>query len=336
MLNHRAALLLTQLLCIVFPAYADQGKPATPLETLTITGEKCQIGKECARNPSTPHTGVDFKAIAGTPVYAICDGKVKLDASNREDINSRFLIIEHSNCGGISKLYGYYGHIDSIIGGVGSQVRRGQQIATVKNWPGNTHLHFGVSPKFFSYGWGYQSGDPIQNGWLDPLKFLNQAHSLDVTKQPTITNNAVAQQKPTSNQKQSDGKGAYEWRAEVDRKQLDPQQVCESWVRKDFSRDRTILYVRHVTRRNETASRIEHLCQFQYRLKPPGSFIHGFSLGDYTKPRTEMLLGLDNALFSTCSRAYGLGYALKQGKLGTQDELKVYCEKTVGWRRVYK
>ena len=335
-IEYRVFLVVIHLLCIVLPAYADPAKPASPLDTLTITGEKCRIGKECARGPSTPHTGVDYKATAGTPVYAICDGKVKLDASKRADINDRFLIIEHSNCGSNTKLYGYYGHIDSVIGGVGSEVSRGQQIATVRKWPGNTHLHFGVSPRFFSSGWGYQKGDPIQNGWLDPQAFLRQTSNLPLSNQSPVASSTSGPANPKHQPVQRDKKGIFRWHAITDRKQLNPQEICETWIRSTYSRDRTILDVRHVIKRDQINARMLHSCSFQYRLKPPGSFIHGFSLSDYLKPRKQEETTLFNAMAHTCYKRFGFGFRMRLGKFGSSDETKVFCEKNLGWTKVYK
>ena len=332
-------LFLASLLYLLIPAKAESdGTPAKPLDSLTITSKQCRLGGACASTkPETHfHTGVDYKAAAGAPVYAICDGKVREDTSQRKDVWNRFIVIEHTNCGDNPKLYSYYGHIDSVIGGIGSKVERGQKIATVKHWPGNTHLHFGISPIFFSGGWGYQKGDPIQNGWLDPIAFLSQAFNSGQSKQPLTTKSASALQGQDSQPKSTGNKGSFKWRANIDRKELYPQEICDAWIRRAYARDRIMLNVRHIIKRDPVNARVIHSCQMHYRLKPPSSLIQGLSLNDYTRPRTQEETSLYNAMSQACSQRYGLGYGINLGRYGTHEETKVYCAKRTGWVKVYE
>ena len=331
----------------MIPAQAESvGTPVKPLDSLTIASKACQFGGVCARiKPETIHTGVDYQASAGTPVYAVCDGKVREDASKREDIWSRFLIIEHTNCGGKSDLYSYYGHIDSVIGGKGTKVTKGQQIATVKYWLvsnkgksyDNSHLHFGTSTSYMN-PWGYQVGDRsklLQKGWLDPQEFLSQASNSPVAKQPTSTSTFRNQQRPASQPKPRDDKGTFKLKANIDRKQLNTQEICDTWIRKSYSTDRIILSVQHVIKRDQLNARVHHSCSFQYRLKPPGSLIHGFSLSEYIKPRKEEETSLENIMYQACNIKFGNGYVMKHGKYGSTVEGEVYCEKNLGWIKVY-
>jgi murein DD-endopeptidase MepM/ murein hydrolase activator NlpD len=154
-------------------AFAQQ-KPVTPLSTLPNIWSNCRLGDGCARSKDTPHTGVDYPASKGSKVRAICDGTIKYLKNSNTDIWSRFVVIEHSNCGGYTTLYAYYGHINSGSGlREGSKVVGGQEIGTVADWGKNSHLHFGLATKLFSSGWGYQSkkGNPENNGWINPESF---------------------------------------------------------------------------------------------------------------------------------------------------------------------
>jgi murein DD-endopeptidase MepM/ murein hydrolase activator NlpD len=176
---------------------AQSTQPAPPLQPLPKPNSQCLLGMACAsKDKGRLHTGVDYSVLPGTPVYSICDGVVHYDASKRADIWDRFLIVKHNDCGGYKTLFGYYGHIDSLVGSEGTKITKGQHIGSVKEWPGNTHLHFGISTRWFPSGWGYQAGGPLSNGWLDPNVFLNS------TRASGSDHAALADQK--SSTKQSD------------------------------------------------------------------------------------------------------------------------------------
>lgn len=183
-----------------FMCLAQAAQPAPPLQPLPKPNSQCLLGMACAsKDKEKLHTGIDYSVLPGTPVYSICDGVVHHDASKKPDIWNRFLIVKHNDCGGYNTLFGYYGHIDSLVGSEGTKITKGQHIGSVKEWPGqpsNTHLHFGTSTKWFPSGWGYQAGDPLSNGWLDPKVFLNS------TKDSGSEHAALADQK--SSTKQSD------------------------------------------------------------------------------------------------------------------------------------
>ncbi len=100
------------------------------------------------------HTGLDFTAPQGTPIYATADGRVKV-ASNTSDGYGNHVVINHG--------YGYetlYGHMIRIKARVGQIVNRGEVIG----WVGNTgkstgpHCHYEVhkngtpiNPVYFFY-----------------------------------------------------------------------------------------------------------------------------------------------------------------------------------------
>lgn len=118
---------------------------------------ECLVGGYCARSLSTQaHNGIDYAVAAGMPVYAICNGTVKVarTAATTPNIWNRFTIIDHSNCGGFPALFAYYGHIDAIVK-VGQKVTAGQQIGIVGNWGSNSHLHLSLNSAYKTTGWGY-------------------------------------------------------------------------------------------------------------------------------------------------------------------------------------
>lgn len=85
------------------------------------------------------HTGVDFKASSGTPVYSIGDGQV-VDAG-RSRAYGNFVEIYHGN-----NIYSFYAHGSSVIVSSGQYVSKGQQIM-YSGATGNVtgpHLHFEI------------------------------------------------------------------------------------------------------------------------------------------------------------------------------------------------
>ncbi|MCB0507739.1 MAG: M23 family metallopeptidase, partial [Bacteroidetes bacterium] len=86
------------------------------------------------------HTGLDFAAPTGTPVYATGDGVVEIAGSQGDGYGNKVLI----NHG-----YGYetlYGHNSKILVRVGQKVKRGQTIALVGSTGKSTgpHSHYEV------------------------------------------------------------------------------------------------------------------------------------------------------------------------------------------------
>lgn len=86
------------------------------------------------------HTGIDFTAATGTPIYATGDGTVK-EASYHSGGYGNHVVLNHG--------YGYqtlYGHMKKVKVRVGDRVKRGQVIG----WVGSTgkstgpHLHYEV------------------------------------------------------------------------------------------------------------------------------------------------------------------------------------------------
>ena len=86
------------------------------------------------------HTGMDFSAVTGTPVYATGDGRVIKSEYNRGGYGYH-VVIDHG--------FGYrtlYAHLHTIGVLVDAEVRRGQQIGTVGSTGTSTspHLHYEV------------------------------------------------------------------------------------------------------------------------------------------------------------------------------------------------
>lgn len=90
------------------------------------------------------HSGIDFGASMGTPIYAADSGQV-VSAGDKGNGYGNAVIIQHQ--GNISTLYG---HANELYVQEGQQVVRGQMIATVGSTGFSTgpHLHFEVR----SYG----------------------------------------------------------------------------------------------------------------------------------------------------------------------------------------
>lgn len=149
---------------------APSSKPTPPLSSLTLSNVNCSFGGVCDGTRGG-HTGVDFRAYVGTEVRAICDGRAKeaRTQGTTSDVRNRFTILEHSNCGGYQTLYGYYGHINSVLR-PNQQVRKGEVIGYVASYGNNNdHLHFGAATKYFTSGWGYGLQ---QQGWIDPISLF--------------------------------------------------------------------------------------------------------------------------------------------------------------------
>jgi hypothetical protein len=154
-------------------------RPLFPLGVKYDTVSKCLLGGICAnvkndKNEQTSHTGIDYFASSGSEVKAACDGTIWGQArtlKSTPNIWDRFTIIKHENCGGYSVLYGYYGHIDASVS-VNQRVKRGDVIGKIGEWGSNSHLHLGFATKSFDRGWGYQVGDPLRNGWINPASLF--------------------------------------------------------------------------------------------------------------------------------------------------------------------
>ncbi len=88
------------------------------------------------------HTGIDFAAPRGTPIYATGDGKIKLAKKS-------LLKTGYGNQVEIDHGFGYiskYAHMQSFIVKVGQNVKRGEIIGYIGSTGGSTapHLHYEI------------------------------------------------------------------------------------------------------------------------------------------------------------------------------------------------
>lgn len=136
-------------------------------------------------NNGLEHLGVDFSAAAGTPVTAICDGTVLSNNSAQSDTVSAVVMVEHDCPQPLGRVFAYYGHVLSELL-PGAPVTAGSSIGGVREWPGNSHLHFGLSTRLQEEAWGLvPRGTTLPElealGWLNPLDFLAALPSRQAT-----------------------------------------------------------------------------------------------------------------------------------------------------------
>lgn len=116
----------------------------------------CQMGGSCVRSTNNgSHSGSDWAAPAGTAVFAICDGTVDQIVGGSADVWNEVTIVRCQNVSGYPSLFAYYGHMNRSVAR-GQAVSRGQQIGTIGNLGGNSHLHFSLNTTTaVTNGWGY-------------------------------------------------------------------------------------------------------------------------------------------------------------------------------------
>lgn len=120
---------------------------------------------------SRMHTGLDFAAHQGTPVYAPGDGVVE---------SVSFSIFGYGNSVVIDHGFGYktrYGHLRDILVTEGMRVRRGQNIATIGNSGKSTgpHLHYEIMYK---------------GSYVNPANFMDM--EMPVDEYSSMVGNAVS------------------------------------------------------------------------------------------------------------------------------------------------
>jgi murein DD-endopeptidase MepM/ murein hydrolase activator NlpD len=112
------------------------------------------------------HTGVDFKAPAGTPVVAAQAGRV-LEVSQRvswgESYGTAVIVLHRDMTRAI------YAHLSKAVVTRGQQIEMGQRIGKVGSTGNSTgaHLHFEVRTGNNGDGSGYKYGDDV-----DPAPYL--------------------------------------------------------------------------------------------------------------------------------------------------------------------
>ncbi|QGF22534.1 M23 family metallopeptidase [Raineyella fluvialis] len=135
---------------------ASSGGAATPLKsgTYTLGASFGAVGSW-----SRYHTGQDFPAPIGTPIYAAADGVV--GPSNGGGWAGTHVVIDHS--GGGATLYA---HMSRKVVNPGAQVKAGQLIGYigVTGRSFGPHLHWEYYPKASTVGDPYTTANPVT--WL--------------------------------------------------------------------------------------------------------------------------------------------------------------------------
>lgn len=118
--------------------------PAVPPVTIDIVRRTLVSGYGMRFHPISKvwrmHTGMDFAAKIGTPIYATGDGVVKFAGSDASGYGT-YVVIDHG--------YGYqtlYGHMSKLRTTRGKRVKRGEIIGEIGNTGQSTgpHLHYEV------------------------------------------------------------------------------------------------------------------------------------------------------------------------------------------------
>ena len=105
------------------------------------------------------HSGTDFKAPTGTPIYSVNDGIVKLSSDRYYAGNS--VIIDHGH-----GVYSCYYHLSRLDVKVGQKVKQGEQLG-LSGATGRVtgpHLHFSVR---------------VHGVQVDPLQILEVLNTLN-------------------------------------------------------------------------------------------------------------------------------------------------------------
>lgn len=144
----------------VFNGFVDSvysAKPFIyPLSQVQVTGRFGDIRK--SKNYSIQHLGVDLKALLGTPLYAVNDGKIAL----LENFFSygKTIVIDH----GLG-VYSIYLHLSDFNVKNGQAVKQGDIIgfAGESGYAIGPHLHFSIK---------------VRGATLDPLKFIETTQNL--------------------------------------------------------------------------------------------------------------------------------------------------------------
>ena len=129
-------------------------------------------------NPAGGHTGIDYAAPIGTPVYAIADGLVEYEghlAGTYAD-NEWWLIPDFVGIGaaidhGDGRPDAIYGHLNQTLVNKGDRVRQGQIIGYVGRTGAATgsHLHFETLPPAYDL-------NTNTYGRVDPNTYLSGSH----------------------------------------------------------------------------------------------------------------------------------------------------------------
>jgi hypothetical protein len=125
------------------------------------------------------HLGDDLNGIGGEnsdlgdPIYAVADGRVLLSRDGGPGWGNVIIVLHAIEENGRRRyLQSYYGHCQEILVRPGTDVRRGQKIATLGTAGGQyfAHLHFEMREFITPFiGPGYREKT---DGWLNPSEFI--------------------------------------------------------------------------------------------------------------------------------------------------------------------
>lgn len=117
------------------------------------------------------HTGVDFSAPTGTPIYAAADGVVEMDGS--ETAGNHDIRIRHEVHGEVFYTWYLHSYTDGIFVKAGQEVKAGEKIAEVGSSGRSTgaHLHFEIRPT------GDYSKEPVE-----PVAFISKLGAIDISQ----------------------------------------------------------------------------------------------------------------------------------------------------------
>ncbi|HKW31459.1 MAG TPA: M23 family metallopeptidase [Candidatus Acidoferrum sp.] len=123
----------------VTPEKLWDGDFRVPLDGVTNGGN---FGKRRVLNgqPGSPHSGVDFPAVTGTPVHAAQNGRVTL--AQELFFSGNTVVVDH----GLG-IYTFYGHLSEIDVKTGDELKSGEVLGKVGATGRVTgpHLHWGLT-----------------------------------------------------------------------------------------------------------------------------------------------------------------------------------------------
>jgi murein DD-endopeptidase MepM/ murein hydrolase activator NlpD len=124
-----------------------------------------------AKTEQRQHLGVDISAKAGADVRSPVDGSVVLNNTGVSDVMQAYLVIKSIDGEHV------LGHISSNLK-QNDKVTRNQIVGKVREWPGNSHVHWGINKKGVAqamagtWGWGRAAltakiKDATDKGWVN-------------------------------------------------------------------------------------------------------------------------------------------------------------------------
>lgn len=132
--------------CVVPPdpgggfGYPVGDKTSSPAGGWTVTQVLANYYPELGGGHLAHDIAVGEAQTANAPVYAVGDGVVRYAGPNASSY-VHVVLIEHTYGAG-DKICSFYGHLNAPNVGTGQMVSRGEQIATVLDQSGNSHLHY--------------------------------------------------------------------------------------------------------------------------------------------------------------------------------------------------